>query len=95
MPNTFDPYREALVIETKTVWPEDLPGAPQDESERERIEERLHADPAQPPNWNTSASTPASSARSPSRRPTWSGWHPRDDERPSCRNVACRSLFGE
>ena len=47
MPNTFDPYREALVIETKTVWPDDLPGAPQDESERERIAARLHADPAQ------------------------------------------------
>ncbi len=47
MPNTFDPYREALVIETKTVWPADLPNAPQSEAERRRIEERLHADPAQ------------------------------------------------
>lgn len=38
----FDPYREALVIETKTVWPEDLPNlAPGD---RERIEAALHAD---------------------------------------------------
>ena len=46
MANTFDPYREALVIETKTVWPHDLPGAPPDESQRRRIEERLHADPA-------------------------------------------------
>lgn len=46
MANTFDLYREALVIETKTVWPEDLPSAPQDESERQRIAERLHADPA-------------------------------------------------
>ena len=47
MPNTFDPYREALVIETKTVWPDDLPDAPRGESERQRIAERLHADPAQ------------------------------------------------
>ena len=46
MANTFDPYREALVVETKTVWPADLPGAPQDQSERRRIEARLHADPA-------------------------------------------------
>ncbi len=46
MPNTFDLYREALVIETMTVWPEDLPGAPLGDSSRRRIEERLHADPA-------------------------------------------------
>jgi hypothetical protein len=46
MPNVFDPYREALVIETKTVWPADLPGAPQSEVERRRIEDRLHAEPA-------------------------------------------------
>ncbi len=47
MPNTFDPYREALMIETKTVWPDGLPDVPQSASERERIEGRLHADPAQ------------------------------------------------
>ena len=46
MANTFDPYREALVIETQTVWPADLPNAPLGDSERRRIEERLHADPA-------------------------------------------------
>jgi hypothetical protein len=46
MANTFDPYREALVIETQTVWPADLPGAPQTEAERQRIAERLHAEPA-------------------------------------------------
>jgi hypothetical protein len=46
MANAFDPYREALVIEAQTVWPDDLPAAPQDESERRRMEERLHADPA-------------------------------------------------
>jgi len=46
MPNTIDPYREALVVETMTVWPADLPGAPVDDSARRPIEERLHADPA-------------------------------------------------
>jgi hypothetical protein len=45
MANPFDPYREALVIESNTIWPDDLPGKPQDESERRWIEERLHADP--------------------------------------------------
>ena len=47
MPNTFDRYREALVVETKTIWPDELPNAPPGESDRQRIEERLHADPAQ------------------------------------------------
>jgi hypothetical protein len=46
MPNAFDPYREALVVEQKTVWPAELPGAPQDGPERERIETRLHIEPA-------------------------------------------------
>lgn len=47
MPNAFDPYREALVIEPKTVWPGDLPDAPPDEPERQRIADRLHAEPSQ------------------------------------------------
>ena len=46
MANTFDPYREALVVETLTVWPETLPGEPLGDAARRRIEERLHADPA-------------------------------------------------
>jgi hypothetical protein len=46
MPNTLDPYREALVIETKTVWPDDLSSAPKGEQERQRIADRLHANPA-------------------------------------------------
>lgn len=46
MPNTIDPYREALVVETKTIWPADLPDAPADSLARQAIEERLHADPA-------------------------------------------------
>jgi len=47
MANGFDPYREALVIETNTVWPDDLADAPLGDSTRRRIEEQLHADPAQ------------------------------------------------
>ena len=47
MPNTFDRYREALVVETKTIWPDELPNATHGESDRQRIEERLHAAPAQ------------------------------------------------
>jgi hypothetical protein len=41
----FDPYREALVMETNTVWPEslgDVPGA-----ERQRLEKVLHSTPDQ------------------------------------------------
>jgi len=44
MADEFDPYREALVVETNTVWPDEL-----DElelSERERISTALQADPA-------------------------------------------------
>jgi hypothetical protein len=40
----FDPYREALVMETNTVWPaeyDDLSAA-----EKVAIEAKLHADPA-------------------------------------------------
>ncbi|MBN2577602.1 MAG: hypothetical protein JXB10_01245 [Pirellulales bacterium] len=47
MSNQFDPYREALVIEQATVWPETLTSAPQDPAAREQIAARLHADPAQ------------------------------------------------
>jgi hypothetical protein len=46
MANAFDPYREALTIESQTVWPSDLADAPQDPLERAAIERRLHADPA-------------------------------------------------
>ena len=46
MPNAFDLYREALVVDTKTVWPDDLPAAPHDALQRERIAGRLHAEPA-------------------------------------------------
>ncbi len=43
MADTFDPYREALVIETDTVWPADLPTLPA--AERRRVETALHASP--------------------------------------------------
>lgn len=46
MPNTYDPYREALVVEQETVWPASLTNAPLGEVERRRIENRLHAAPA-------------------------------------------------
>jgi hypothetical protein len=47
MPNAFDPYREALVIEQTTIWPDTLENAPATPAERERIETNLHAEPAQ------------------------------------------------
>ncbi len=43
MANEFDPYREALVIEATTVWPEEYEDW--EPLERRKIEERLHADP--------------------------------------------------
>jgi hypothetical protein len=46
MPNTYDPYREALVIERQTVWPTELAGGPTGDVERRRIEDRLHSNPA-------------------------------------------------
>ena len=43
MANAYDPYREALVVETETIWPDDYDSW--DESERERVAERLHSEP--------------------------------------------------
>ena len=43
MADKFDPYREALVMETHTIWPaeyDDLPAA-----EKQRLELQLHAKP--------------------------------------------------
>ena len=42
MGENFDPYREALVIETATIWPEELSGT--SPADRQRIETSLHAD---------------------------------------------------
>ena len=44
MPDQFDPYREALVMEATTVWPEEYDDW--EPAVRRRIEEQLHADPA-------------------------------------------------
>ena len=44
MADKFDPYREALVIETTTVWPEEY--AQIEPARRRQMEENLHADPA-------------------------------------------------
>ena len=41
--NEFDPYREALVVETQTVWPESFDRWEADQ--RRSLEEKLHADP--------------------------------------------------
>ncbi len=45
MSDSFDLYREALVVETVTVWPEESAGLPA--AARKRMEERLHAEPQQ------------------------------------------------
>ena len=44
MPNEFDPYREALVMEATTIWPEDYEDW--EPADRQRIEVQLHADPS-------------------------------------------------
>lgn len=43
MANAFDPYREALVVEQHTIWPEEYDSW--DEAERDRVGVQLHADP--------------------------------------------------
>lgn len=45
MPDTYDPYREALVMETETEWPEELSDV--DRAERARISLALHSAPDQ------------------------------------------------
>jgi len=43
MANEFDPYREALVVENATIWPDEYDDwSPAD---RMRVETRLHAEP--------------------------------------------------
>jgi hypothetical protein len=43
MANAFDPYREALVVETSTIWPEEYEDL--DAAQRARIERALHSEP--------------------------------------------------
>lgn len=44
LPDKFDPYRESLIVEEKTIWPDELADVP-DET-RIKIAQRLHADAA-------------------------------------------------
>lgn len=41
MPDQFDPYRERLVMEMETIWPESLGNIPS--TERTQIAEKLHS----------------------------------------------------
>lgn len=43
MPNAFDPYREALVVETNTIWPDEY--ADWDVADKAAVEARLHSEP--------------------------------------------------
>jgi hypothetical protein len=43
MANAFDPYREALVVETNTIWPAEFAGI--SPHEKSAIEFKLHAAP--------------------------------------------------
>ena len=43
MPDEFDPYREALIMETTTVWPEEYDDWEPDE--RAKLEKLLHENP--------------------------------------------------
>lgn len=43
MADKFDPYREALVMETNTVWPPDFDDL--SPAEKTALEEKLHANP--------------------------------------------------
>jgi hypothetical protein len=43
MANEFDPYREKLVVETITVWPEEYDAW--DRANRSAAEGKLHAEP--------------------------------------------------
>ncbi len=47
MANAFDPYREALVIEQKTLWSSDAQSLVPDDSQRTEIAAWLHAHPAE------------------------------------------------
>jgi len=44
LPDKFDPYRESLIVEEKTIWPEALDDVT--EEKRASIARQLHADAA-------------------------------------------------
>ena len=48
MADTFDPYREALVMETKTIWPSELDIL--ETFEKARLDKLLHAEPSKAAN---------------------------------------------
>jgi hypothetical protein len=48
MPDAYDPYREALVMETETLWPDEYAHLPP--AEQLRIATRLHETPDQAAN---------------------------------------------
>ena len=43
MPNAFDPYRDALVVENHTIWPEEYEDWSR--ADKARVEALLHASP--------------------------------------------------
>ena len=43
MADKFDPYREALVMETSTVWPDEYDSL--EPTEKSKIADALHSDP--------------------------------------------------
>jgi len=43
MPNAFDPYRDALVVENNTVWPEEYEDWSR--ADKARVESLLHGSP--------------------------------------------------
>lgn len=43
MANAFDPYREALVVETATIWPAEYDDW--DDNQKQAVEARLHTEP--------------------------------------------------
>ncbi|GAA4421314.1 hypothetical protein [Bremerella cremea] len=44
MADKFDPYREALIVEQKTIWPEELADVPLEK--RESLARKLHGNAA-------------------------------------------------
>ena len=71
MADKFDPYREALIVEVETQWPDEYDDW--EPTERARVERLLHQAPTRPRSWNTCARTPASAGGSSSRRTTSRG----------------------
>ena len=43
MTDKFDPYRESLIVETRTIWPDEYEDL--DSREKQRVEAALHKDP--------------------------------------------------